>query len=128
MGGRVATYEDSGKVFLRGRISGVRGRSYPALQELDSSPLLPSSDFRRHSEFQRLRDDFDNWLFGRLFRHGPRHSSEEIRSLGRRVAEQLHSGLFTNGDNSRVRTNSVLGCPLKWYAFDIFRAYARISG
>ena len=52
MGGRLATYEDSGKVFLRRKFSSVRGRSNSALQELDSSPLLPGSESRRDSNFR----------------------------------------------------------------------------
>jgi hypothetical protein len=44
MGGRLATYEDSGKVFLWRGVPSVRGRRYPALQKLDTSSLLPATE------------------------------------------------------------------------------------
>jgi hypothetical protein len=128
MGGGLAGYENSGEVFLRGSISSVRRRGYPALQKLDSPPFLPSSYLRRHSEFSRYREQFNDWILCGVFGNRIRHSGETIRPLGRRVAEQLHSGLFTNGDISRVHTNSVHSSYLKWYAFDIFRASAQITG
>ena len=78
MGERLATYEDSGEVFLRRSISSVRGRSYSALQELDSSPFLPSSDFRRNSKLQRYGKRFQYRIFRRLFGDGLRPSREEI--------------------------------------------------
>ena len=83
MGGRLATYEDSGEVFLRGSISSLRGRSYSALQELDSSPLLPGSDFRGDSELQRYGQLFNYRIRSGLFGDGLRPSSEEIRPVGR---------------------------------------------
>ena len=83
MGGRVATYEDSGEVFLRRGVSSVRGRSYSALQELDSSPFLPSSDFRRDSELSRYGQRFFYRIFSGLFWDGLRPSREEIRPVGR---------------------------------------------
>ena len=83
MGGRLATYEDSGEVFLRGSISSLRRRSYAALQELDSSPFLPGSDFRRNSKLQRYGQLFNYRVRSRLFGDGLRPSSEEIRPVGR---------------------------------------------
>lgn len=82
MGGRLATYEDSREVFLRGRISGFRGRGYSALQELDSSPLLPGTIYRATPG---LRIDGDDWIQRRLFGNRVRHSSTEDRPLGRRI-------------------------------------------
>lgn len=82
MGGRLATYENSGEVFLRGRVSGFRGRGYSALQELDSSPLLPRTIGRATPG---LRINFDDWFQRRLFGNGFRHSSTEDRPLGRRI-------------------------------------------
>jgi hypothetical protein len=70
MGGRVATYEDSGEVFLRGSVSSVRRGSYPALQELGTSPLLPASRPRRHSKLSGHRNKFVAWIRSRLLRHG----------------------------------------------------------
>ena len=78
MGGRLATYEDSGKVFLRSVISSVGGRSYAATQELGSSPLLPSSDFGRDSKLPRRRDFFNNRFFNGLFGDGFRPAREEV--------------------------------------------------
>jgi hypothetical protein len=78
MGGRVAAYEDSGEVFLRGSISSRRGRSYSALQELDSSPLLPRTDFRRDSELSGYGQLFNNRILRRLFGDGLRPTREEI--------------------------------------------------
>ena len=78
MGGRLATYEDSGEVFLRGSISSLRGRSYSALQELDSSPLLPGSDFRRDSELQRYGQFGNYWILGRLLGDRLRLAREEV--------------------------------------------------
>ena len=83
MGGRLATYEDSGEVFLRGSISSLGGRSYSALQELDSSPLLPVSDFRRNSKLQRYGKRFQYRIFSGLFWDWVRPSREEIRPVGR---------------------------------------------
>jgi hypothetical protein len=83
MGGGLAGYEDSGKVFLWRNVSGVWGRSYAALQELDSSPLLPRTDFRRDSKLSRYGQLFKYWILRRLFRDGPRPTREEIRPVGR---------------------------------------------
>jgi hypothetical protein len=83
MGGRLATYEDSREVFLRGCISSNRGRSYSTLQKLDSSPLLPSSVSGGHSKLTRRRDFFDYWIQRRLFGDGFRPAREEIRPVGR---------------------------------------------
>jgi len=82
MGGGLAN-EDSGEVFLRGSISGYRGRGYSTSQELGSPPLLPGSDFRRDSELPRRGNFFDDWIQRGLFGNGIRHSGEEIRPLGR---------------------------------------------
>ena len=78
MGGRVAANEDSGEVFLRGSISSLRGRSYSALQELDSSPLLPGSKFRRDSELQRYGKRFEYRILSGLFGDGFRPAREEV--------------------------------------------------
>lgn len=78
MGGRVAAYEDSGKVFLWRKFLRVRGRSYSALQELDSSSFLPGSNARRDSQFQRYGQLFNNRILRRLFRDGLRPTREEI--------------------------------------------------
>ena len=78
MGGGLAGYEDSGEVFLWRKFSSVRGRSYSALQELDSSPFLPSSNARRDSQFQRYGQLFNNRIRRRLFGDGLRPSREEI--------------------------------------------------
>ena len=78
MGGRLATYEDSGKVFLRRNFSSVRGRSNSALQELDSSPLLPGSDFGRDSKLQRYGQLFNYWIRCGLFGNGLRPAREEV--------------------------------------------------
>ena len=83
MGGRLATNEDSGEVFLRRKFSSVRGRSYSALQELDSSPLLPGSESRRNSKLQGYGQLFEYWILRGLFRDGLRPTREEIRSVGR---------------------------------------------
>jgi endonuclease/exonuclease/phosphatase family metal-dependent hydrolase len=90
MGKGLVTNEDSREVRLRGSISSVRRRSYPALQELDSSPLLPDSDFRRDSKLPRRRDQFDDRLYGGLYGYGIRRSGQAVRSLGR-VAERRQS-------------------------------------
>jgi hypothetical protein len=78
MGGRLATYEDSGKVFLRRKFSSVRGRSNSALQELDSSPLLPGSVFRRDSKLQRYGQCFEYRILRGLFGDGLRPTREEV--------------------------------------------------
>jgi len=78
MGGRVAAYEDTGKVFLWRKFLRVGGRSYSALQELDSSSFLPGSNARRDSQFQRYGQFFNNRILRRLFRDGLRPSREEI--------------------------------------------------
>jgi hypothetical protein len=78
MGGRLATYEDSREVFLRGSISSLRGRSYSALQELDSSPLLPGSDFGRDSELQRYGQLFNYRIRSGLFGDRVRPAREEV--------------------------------------------------
>jgi hypothetical protein len=78
MGGRVAAYEDTGKVFLWRKFSSVRGRSYSALQELDSSSFVPGSNPRRDSQFQRYGQLFNNRILRRLFLDGLRPTREEI--------------------------------------------------
>ncbi len=78
MGGRLAGYENSGKVFLWRNVSSVWGRGYPTLQELDSSPFLPRTNSRRNSKFSRYRQQFNDWFFGRLFRDWFRPSRKEI--------------------------------------------------
>jgi hypothetical protein len=78
MGEGLAGYEDSGKVFLRRKLSSVRGRSNPALQELDSSPFLPRTDFGRDSKLSRYGQLFKYWILRRLFRDGLRPTREEI--------------------------------------------------
>ena len=83
MGGRVAAYEDTGKVFLWRKFLRVGGRSYSALQELDSSSFLPGSNARRDSQFQRYGQLFNDWILRGLLRNGPRPTREEIRPLGR---------------------------------------------
>jgi hypothetical protein len=83
MGGGLAGNEDSGEVFLWRGISGVWGRGYSALQELDSPSLLPGSDFRRDSELSRYGQRFEYWILRRLFGDGLRPSREEIRPVGR---------------------------------------------
>jgi len=83
MGGRLATYEDSGEVFLRRSISSVRGRSYSALQELDTSSLLPSSESRRDSKLPRYGFKFNDWIRSGLFRDGSRPARQEVRPVGR---------------------------------------------
>jgi hypothetical protein len=83
MGGGLAGYEDSGKVFLRRDVSGVRGRGYATLQELDSSPLLPGSDFRRDSKLPRYGQLFNYWILRRLFRNGLRRPRAQDRPVGR---------------------------------------------
>jgi hypothetical protein len=83
MGGRVAANEDSREVFLRGCISGYRGGSYSAPQELDPPSLLPGSDVRRDPQLQRYGKRFEYRILSGLFRDGLRSSCEEIRPLGR---------------------------------------------
>ncbi len=100
MGGRVAANEDSGEVFLRGSISSVRGRSYSALQELDSSPHLPNSDFGRDSKLSRYGQLFNYRILSGLFRDGLRPTSEEIRPLGRRL--NSFSGLYVNSHERAI--------------------------
>jgi hypothetical protein len=78
MGGRLATNEDSGEVFLRRKFSSVRGRSYSALQELDSSPLLPSSESRRNSKLQGYGQRFEYRILSGLFGDGLRPTREEV--------------------------------------------------
>ncbi len=78
MGGGLASYEDSGEVFLRRKFSSVRGRSYSALQELDSSPFLPGSNARRDSQFQRYGQLFNNRILRRLFGDWLRPTRKEI--------------------------------------------------
>jgi hypothetical protein len=78
MGGGLAGYEDSGEVFLRRKFSSVRGRSYSALQELDSPSFLPCSNARRNSKLQRYGQLFKYRILRRLFRDGLRPSREEI--------------------------------------------------
>jgi hypothetical protein len=78
MGGRLATNEDSGEVFLRRKFSSVRGRSNSALQELDSSPLLPGSVFRRDSKLQGYGQRFEYRILSRLFGDGLRPTREEV--------------------------------------------------
>jgi hypothetical protein len=103
MGGRVATYEDSGEVFLRGSVSSVRRGSYPALQELDSSPFLP--DFRRHSEFPGYGFEFNDWILSGLSRHGTRPSRQEVRPVGRRI-EKPENSFIGFHENSHGRTKN----------------------
>ena len=91
MGGRLATNEDSGEVFLRRNVSSVRGRSYSALQELDSSPLLPGSDFRRDSKLPGRGHFFNDRILGGLLRDWLRPTSEEIRPVGRRLEKPVNS-------------------------------------
>lgn len=83
MGGRVAGYEDTREVFLRGRISGYRGGSYEALQELDPTSLLPSSRSRRNYKPKRYGKFFVYRILSGLLRHGVRPAREEVRSVGR---------------------------------------------
>ena len=83
MGGRLVTNEDSGEVFLWRSISGVRRRSYSALQELDSSPLLPFSKSGRPFKSPRHRNFVADWIQRRLFGDGVGHSCKEVRPLGR---------------------------------------------
>jgi hypothetical protein len=78
MGGRVAAYEDSGEVFLRGSISSRGGRSYSALQELDSSSFLPGSNFGRNSKLSRYGQRFKYWILRGLLRDGLRPTREEV--------------------------------------------------
>lgn len=75
MGGGLAGYEDSGEVFLWRKFSSVRGRSYSALQELDSSPFLPGGCSRTSKRYRQL---FNNRIRRRLFGDGLRPSREEI--------------------------------------------------
>jgi hypothetical protein len=78
MGGRMAAYENSGEVFLRGSISSRGGRSYSALQELDSSSFLPSSKFGRNSKLSRYGQRFKYWILRGLLRDGLRPTCEEV--------------------------------------------------
>ena len=78
MGGGLAGYEDSREVFLRRKLSSVRGRSHSALQELDSSSFLPGSDARRDFELQRYGQLGKYRILRRLFWDGLRPSREEI--------------------------------------------------
>lgn len=94
MGGRVATNENPREVFVRGSISGFKRRSYPALQELDTSSFLPSSKSRR-DYFTRYGFKFNDWIRSGLFRDGLRLARQEVRPLGRRI-------------------NFLLGFPVNW--------------
>ena len=78
MGGRLATYEDSGKVFLWRNVSSVWGRSYAALQKLDSPSFLSSPNLRRNFEFPRYRQRFVYWFFRRLFGNRFRPTREKV--------------------------------------------------
>ena len=78
MGGGMAGYEDSREVFLWRKLSSVRGRSYSALQELDSSSFLPGSDARRDSKLQGYGQLGKYRILRRLFRDGLRPTREEI--------------------------------------------------
>jgi len=78
MGEGLAGYENSGKVFLWRNVSSVGGRSYSTLQELDSSPFLPCSDFRRDSKLQRYGQLFKYRIFSRLLGDRVRPAREEI--------------------------------------------------
>ena len=78
MGGRLATYEDPGEVFLRRSISGVRRRSYSALQELDPSSLLPCSNVRRDPKLSRYGQRFFYRILSGLLRDGFRPAREEV--------------------------------------------------
>jgi hypothetical protein len=83
MGGRVATNENQGKVFLRGSVPSVRGRLDPALQELDSSPFLPATDSRRNADIPGRGNRFTNRIRSGLFRDGPRLARQEVRPVGK---------------------------------------------
>jgi hypothetical protein len=98
MGGGLAGYEDSGEVFLRRNVSSVRGRSYPALQELDTSSFLPGSVFGRDSKLQRYRKRFVNRIRSGLFRDGLRPARKEVRPVGRRIEkpENRFIGFYKN--------------------------------
>lgn len=85
----MAAYEDSGEVFLRGFISSVRGRSYPALQELDSPSFLPGSNVGRDSKLQGYGFQFNDWIQRGLFGDGVRPARETVRPLGRRIKSCL---------------------------------------
>jgi hypothetical protein len=78
MGGRVVGYEDTGEVFLRGRISGYRGRSYQALQKLDSTSLLPRSESGRDNKLSRYGQLFNYRILCGLLRDGVRPAREEV--------------------------------------------------
>jgi hypothetical protein len=78
MGGGLAGYENSGKVFLRRKFSSVRGRSYAALQELDSSPFLPGSNSGRNSKLSRYGQRFNYRILSGLFWDGLRPTREEV--------------------------------------------------
>jgi hypothetical protein len=80
MGGRLATYENSGKVFLRGFVSSYGGRSYPALQKLDSSPLLPGA---YSGTYSRYRNVFNDWIQRGLLRNWLRPTRSKDRPVGR---------------------------------------------
>jgi len=97
MGGRVATNENPGKVFLRGSVPSVRGRLDPALQELDSSPFLPATDSRRNADIPGRGNRFANRIRSGLFRDGPRLTRQEVRPLGRRIKpENRFIGFYKN--------------------------------
>jgi len=87
MGGRVATNENQGKVFLRGSVPSVRGRLDPALQELDSSPFLPATDSRRNADISGRGNRFTNRIRSGLFWYWFRPTRQEVRSLGRRIGK-----------------------------------------
>jgi hypothetical protein len=78
MGGRVAGYEDTGEVFLRGRISGYRGGSYQTLQELDSTSLLPRSESGRDNKLSRYGQLFNYRILCGLLGDGVRPAREEV--------------------------------------------------
>ena len=80
MGERLATYEDSGKVFLRGCISGYRNRSYSPLQKLDSPSFLPRTRIRNNT---RHRNIFNDWIQRGLRWHRFRFASTKDGPLGR---------------------------------------------
>jgi len=75
MGGGLAGYEDSGEVFLWRKFLRVRGRSYSALQELDSSSFLPGGRSRTSTRYGQL---FNNRIRRRLFGDRLRLAREEI--------------------------------------------------
>jgi hypothetical protein len=97
MGGRLATYEDSGKVFLWRGVPSVRGRRYPALQKLDTSSLLPATGLGRDFKLQRYRNHFVDWICGGLFWHGLRLARKEVRPVGRRIKRFLGFHVNSHG-------------------------------